>query len=333
MYCTKCGQEVSELDVYCPHCSGKVNQESSDEGLLDFDDLKNEQNIDDISNIVIKEDIEENNIDKEYEQYKENVFNKNNINSFDYDDLDEFEDEEKGVLNKVLMILIVVAFITAIALAAKVMFFNQDTFPISSDNIEEQSGNEEQNSQNDEASSDKEQEQNQDNQILNRDKIFNNLVSINTNINLIKDSSDLKYNPSTQYKIQDIKQSVPLDENGYKEIEGQKIYYEEAIIRALVQFNSKWIDYVNNNDQAVISLTKKESKAYKNVVNFSRDNKLQEFLLFEIGEIRKGEEGYYVWTHEKIKEIQNGESKIKEYNWIYMLEEGDYDFFISNYYK
>ncbi len=336
MYCTKCGQEVSEFDIYCPHCRGKVKQEPLNEEFLNFDELNNDQNMDDLLNVDVQAQspTEDNDIDKEYEQYKENIFNKNknNNHNYDYENLDEFdfdeEEEEKGLFaNKVLIILIVIAFVTATGLAVKFLFLNDENTPAPQDNNPNQIENGDQEGDKEPSDTDNE------NKISTREEIFSNLASVNTNILEVKDNPALKYDSNADYKISDIKKSVPLDETLYKEIGGQKVYHEESIIKTLVQFNSKWIDYVNNDDQAVISLVKRDSKAFRNVTNFSKQNKLQEFLLFEIGEIRKGEEGYYVWTHEKIKEVQDGQSRIKEYSWIYHLEEGEYDFFISNYYK
>lgn len=336
MYCTKCGQEISEFDVYCPHCRGKIKQEPSDGDFLNFNEFKEDQNFDDLLNVDVKAEnpVKDNEIDKEYEQYKENIFNKNRKTnpSYDYDNVEEFDfedEEEKGLLgNKILIILIVIAFVTATGLGVKFLLFKDQPTPApggDTPNQVEEGGQGE--------GETNEPDTQEPSEVSSREEIFNNLSSVNSNILEVKDNPSLKYDSNADYKIADIKNSVPLDEKLYKEIGSQKIYYDAAIIKALAQFNSKWIDYVNHNDQAVISLVQKDSKAYKNVVNFSKKNKLQEFLLFEIGEIRKGEDGYYVWTHEKIKEVQNGESKIKEYNWIYHLVEGEYDFFIANYYR
>lgn len=337
MYCTKCGQEVSEFDIYCPHCRGKVKQEPLNDNFLDFEELNNDKTIDDLLNVDVQaqdpSEEEENDMDKEYEQYKENVFNKNkNRNSIDFEDFDfDDEEDEKGLLaNKILIILIVIAFVTATGLAVKFLYLNDDGAQTPQDNTPNQVENGDEQQTGDQEPSNP---QDKENGIPTRQEIFGNLASVNTNIQEVKDNLALKYDSDVQYKVLDIKHSAPLDTKLYKEVGGKKAYHEESIIRSLVQFNSKWIDYVNNDDQAVISLVQKGSKAYKNVTNFSKKNKLQEFLLFEIGEIRKGEDGYYVWTHEKIKEVQNGESKIKEYSWIYHLVEGEYDFFIASYYR
>jgi len=272
------------------------------------------------------------NVDQEYENYKNSIFKNQSQNyEIDYSDMDDEDDGFKGIGGKLVIVLIVIAFVTATALAGKYFFFDDN-----SDNRQGEIVGQEQDQDNDEldseeppSGSDVEQEDPMDP----REQAFLDIEALNNNINEVRNNLDLKFDAAKEYDEGDINTSIPISDEVWKEIEGKTYDYQTALIKSLVQFNSKWIDYVNNNDPTVISLVEKESKAYKNVVNFNREGIFEEFLLFEVGEIRKGEKGYYVWTHEKIKVVENGESKIKEYFWIYKLVEGEYDFFISNYYK
>lgn len=339
MYCKKCGQEVSELDIYCPYCSDKVSHTDSEEEI-NLDNIQAENNtysIDDLLDMDVKvEKIETKNIDQDYEKYKKSIFNKKDMQyDLNYDDLDDFDDDDeyKGILtNKILIVLIVIAFVTAAGLAAKFLFFgdrliaNQDDqTPTVEDQDDENKDSEEPNKPNEDTED--------ETTLSQREQIISNLTAQNYNILEVRSNEELKYDSTITYKEEDIHTSTPVTNEVWKEIGGIPAYYEEAIIKALVRFNSKWIDYVNNNDKTVISLVEKDSRAYKNIITFNRGDTQEEFLLFEIGEIRKGKNGYYVWTHEKIKVVKDGESKIREYDWIYKLVEGEYDFFISNYYK
>lgn len=332
MYCNKCGQEVDERDLYCPHCSSEINNHTNynedESGDVKISDEKDEGNdaVDTLIDINEKmkksEDI---NVDQEYEAYKKSVFNNHNNEYFEF----EKEDEGglKGAGNKLLIVLIVITFITATTLAAKYYFF-ADYFNKSNAEIPGETNEQ----QNEEAEEKDIPSDNTEENLSQRQQIFQGLEALNYNIQEIRNNENLKYNADENYKEEDVLISTPVADEVWKEIEGKSYYYNEAIIKALVQFNSKWIDYVNNNDKAVLSLVEKDSKAYKNAATFNREGILEEFLLFEIGEIRRGKNGYYAWTHERIKVIEDGESEIREYNWIYKLVEGEYDFFISNYY-
>lgn len=333
MYCNKCGQEIDERDLYCPYCSSKVDNESIESIMAskEEDDASEDTfDADILIDISTKlKNSENKNVDEEYEQYKQSIFNNTN-QSNDHFDFEEYEEDDgfKGIGNKLLIVLIVIAFVTATALAAKYFFFddNLSTPPEEGPiEIEEE--------QNGEDITQTPSDNNEEEDLTSREQIFNKLDTLNYNIQEIQNNEALKYDENIEYKTEDINSSTPVSNQVWKEIEGKTYYYDEVIIKSLVQFNSKWIDYVNNNDKTVLSLVEKDSKAYKNVVTFNRDGTLEEFLLFEIGEIRKGNDGYYVWTHEKIKVVKDGESEIREYNWIYQLVEGEYDFFISNYHR
>ncbi|MBQ6948380.1 MAG: hypothetical protein IJN41_01715, partial [Firmicutes bacterium] len=63
------------------------------------------------------------------------------------------------------------------------------------------------------------------------------------------------------------------------------------------------------------------SDAYNNAVNFSKAGKVtEEFESVEIGEIRQGEQGFYLWVGEKIHLTEGGATSTAEYQWVYCME-------------
>jgi hypothetical protein len=155
-----------------------------------------------------------------------------------------------------------------------------------------------------------------------------NIISLRANENLV-------WEEGRDYAEGGIKVSKPIDENlWYTDEKGDPIYYDKEIAATLVKFDSMWVNYVNNNDKDVIDLTKKGSKARKNVETFSKVGKVkQTFLTLEIGEIRQGKDCFYAWTYEEIKEEQGNDTITKKYSWIYRLEAIGEEMKIVNYYK
>jgi hypothetical protein len=157
----------------------------------------------------------------------------------------------------------------------------------------------------------------------------------NSNIKELKANSQLAYDKETVYKISDIVKSEPIKNNiWYTKPDGTTVYFDQAVVGTVIAFDSKWIDFVNNKNQEVLTLTKEDSQAYQNIENFSKAGQIQEeFLLLEIGEIRQSATGFYIWTHESIKVIENGKTTIKDYKWVYQLESIGQEMKIVNYCK
>lgn len=156
----------------------------------------------------------------------------------------------------------------------------------------------------------------------------------NTNIGTVQAANALVYEAAKDYGIADLNNSKPIANNIWTEKDGQTVYYDQSIVGTIIAFDSQWIDYVNNGNNSVLSLLKKDSPAYKNAAGFSKIGKIKEtFKLLEIGEIRQGSDGFYVWVHEEIEITEKGVTTAKKYNWIYYLEPVDGNLNIVNYFK
>lgn len=160
----------------------------------------------------------------------------------------------------------------------------------------------------------------------------------NKNIESIKANDDLAYVAGRDYGLTDLNKSQPLTNNiWFTKEDGEAVYYDASIIGTLISFNSHWIDYVNgddSNNSKVLDVVKANSKAYDNAVSFSKVGKIKEtFKGLEIGEIRQGEKGFYLWVREEIQIEEGGRVTDKTYRWIYYLEPENGQMKIVNYYK
>lgn len=156
---------------------------------------------------------------------------------------------------------------------------------------------------------------------------------INKNIWEIQYNAELKYDEAARQNTADIVNSTPVKDEVFTEKNGVKYYASEVIMSTMVQYNSQWIDYFNKEDKSVLKLIAKGSKAYQNAVNFSPDGAQEDFMLFEIGEMRKGEKGYYVWTRETYSITKESASRTDDSAWIYYLEPSGESLKIVNYFN
>lgn len=156
----------------------------------------------------------------------------------------------------------------------------------------------------------------------------------NTNIQKVINNDTLGFDSSKDYGTADLNNSKPIANNIWIEKDGETIYYDQSIVGTIIAFDSQWIDYVNDGNKAVLSLMKKDRPAYKKAIGFSKVGKIKEtFNVLEIGEIRQGSDGFYVWVHEEIEITEKGVTTAKKYNWIYYLEPVDGNLNIVNYFK
>ena len=144
----------------------------------------------------------------------------------------------------------------------------------------------------------------------------------NKNIKKVAASDELKYKQGRNYGKTDINRSKPIENNIWRKPEaGPAVYYDQSIVAALIAYNSQWIDYINQGSKDVFKNIKEGSRAYRSAADFSQVGKITEsFESFEIGEIRQGKNGFYVWTREQIKKTKSGKATIGTNFWIYCLE-------------
>jgi len=173
------------------------------------------------------------------------------------------------------------------------------------------------------------------NPIVDKKALVSSQMGNNSNIEQVKANAALVYQTGKDYGRADINNSKPITNNIWQTPENaDPVYYDKSIVGTVIAFDSQWIDYVNGGDKSVLELLKKDSEAYQKTVNFSKVGKIKEtFKLLEIGEIRQGSKGFYVWVHEELQIVENGKTTNKKYNWIYYLEPTDGKMQIVNYFN
>lgn len=173
------------------------------------------------------------------------------------------------------------------------------------------------------------------NPMADKNALVSSQLGNNINIVEVKANESLAYRPGTDYGQADINNSKTITNNIWQTPEnGEPVYYDKAIAGAIIAFDSQWIDYVNEGNQSALELLKKDSEAYRKAISFSKVGKVKEtFKLLEIGEIRQGADGFYLWAHEEIQITEKGKTTNQKYNWIYCLEPIDGKMQIVNYFK
>ncbi len=149
-----------------------------------------------------------------------------------------------------------------------------------------------------------------------------NLFPENKNIKEVSMNPDLIYVSGKDYGTADINQSLPVIES------------TDQVMNTIVEYDSKWIDFVNNGDKGVLDLTASGSPAEKNALNFTKAGEIKEtFNFLEMGEVRKGSKGYYIWVREEIEILENNLTTTKVYNWIYLVTPVENQMKIVNYFS
>lgn len=165
-----------------------------------------------------------------------------------------------------------------------------------------------------------------------------NAYTVNKNVKSIQADSSLCYDAETQYADERVYDSEKLTYNLWYS-EGNSMgysytYIDQSVVNTLVAFDSEWIDYVNNNDEAVFSLLKEDGAAYKNCKDFKNaGNVTKEFSSIKIGELRAIETGYFLWAEEEIKTTESGKTRSNVYRWVYYIEPVDNEMKIVDYFK
>ncbi len=170
--------------------------------------------------------------------------------------------------------------------------------------------------------------------LADKDALVRSQLSNNVNIKTVRANTTLAYQTGKDYGEADLNQSSPIENNVWVTTDGGEVlYYDESLVAAVIAFDSQWIDYVNGTNKSVLNLLKPGSKAYENSANYSKVGKIKEtFEVLEIGEIRQGASGFYVWVHEEITVTESGKTANKKYDWIYYLEPVNGKMMIVNYF-
>ena len=155
----------------------------------------------------------------------------------------------------------------------------------------------------------------------------------NKNIQVIEANNELRYDVTKDYSDSKVHMTKPIDDNLWY-IEGSNvIYYDQSVVAALINYSSKWIDYVNAGDEAIFEFVKPESAAEQSILDLENaDNTEKVFKLLQIGEIRQDDNCFYVWVYEEVEDSDDDKAA-EVMAGVYELEIINDKMLISNYYS
>ncbi|MCB6992995.1 zinc-ribbon domain-containing protein [bacterium 210820-DFI.6.37] len=138
------------------------------------------------------------------------------------------------------------------------------------------------------------------------------------NIQSIEYNADLKFDPDKSYDNTDLNLTQNLaDVTWYKDASNKQVYYDQAIVGAMIAYDSQKVNLINNNDSSVLNLMKTGTDLYKEVKALGGQGATETFKSLQIGEIRQAGSLYYIWVAEKVENTQSGSSDTKK---IYEME-------------
>lgn len=113
------------------------------------------------------------------------------------------------------------------------------------------------------------------------------------------------------------------------EASDEESYELEAVLE---DYNDKWIDYVNYDDNDIFMYLREGTRAYNYAVNFGERDISESLIYMQVNDVRKTGNIYFVWSHEKIQTYSTIEGeKIKEYHWVYKIRKESGNFYVEDY--
>ena len=114
-------------------------------------------------------------------------------------------------------------------------------------------------------------------------------IAYNENIVQLTADDTLVFDENKDYGDELINNSKPIENNiWYTDENGNAVFYDNEVVKTIIQFDSSWIDYVNGENDATLGLLKEGSLALENAKNYSKVGKVTKtFDFVRIGEIRQ----------------------------------------------
>lgn len=122
----------------------------------------------------------------------------------------------------------------------------------------------------------------------------------NGNIGSIVYNGDLAFDVEKKYENTDLDLTQDLtDVTWYKDANNKQVYYDQAIVGAIIAYDSQRVNLINNNDVSVLDLIVDGTPLYSEV-QAGANGATVNFEELQIGEIRQSGSSYFVWTAETI---------------------------------
>lgn len=146
--------------------------------------------------------------------------------------------------------------------------------------------------------------------------------NFNGNIKNIVINPKLAFDKAARYDMDDVSISKPIvSTEWYKTPEGESITHEEAIIATMLAYESSRVDYENSGNKKIQQFTVEGSGAYEAALTkLTKAGEKMEFEELEIGDIRVGNEHFYVWTRETFRLVQaDGTNSERIFQKVYFM--------------
>lgn len=154
----------------------------------------------------------------------------------------------------------------------------------------------------------------------------NNIVKVESNPNL-------KYDPQKDYGVADVNSSMPIMDNFWLESNGIRYNYDATVVGTVIAYCSKWMGFVNKGDESVFSMLASGGAADQRAKVYKLEKGVHETMTsLQLGEIRKGANGFYIWTQQDITVVRGGQSQHKKQNYIYYMAPNGRAFQVIDYY-
>lgn len=154
----------------------------------------------------------------------------------------------------------------------------------------------------------------------------NNIVKVESNPNL-------KYDPQKDYGVADVNSSMPIMDNFWLESNGIRYNYDATVVGTAIAYCSKWMSFVNKGDESVFSMLASGGAADQRAKEYKLEKGVHETMTsLQLGEIRKGANGFYIWTQQDITVVRGGQSQQKKQNYIYYMAPNGRAFQVIDYY-
>ena len=122
----------------------------------------------------------------------------------------------------------------------------------------------------------------------------------NGNIGSVVYNQDLAFDSEKKYENTDLNLTQDLtDVAWYKNADNRQVYYDQAIVGAMIAYDSQRVNLVNGNDTTVLNLMVEGTDLY-NEVSATAGKGGMTFEMLQLGEIRQSGSSYFIWTAETI---------------------------------
>lgn len=114
--------------------------------------------------------------------------------------------------------------------------------------------------------------------------------------------------------------------------EAQSASSETDQIKGIIfKFDELWIDFVNQDDPAVMDYVLADSPVAEMIQSYQRNEDRQKYLSIDIKDVSIDKNTAYARVYEKIQQTSGGETNVFEYHWIYRLEKKGEMWYIHSY--